>query len=204
VFPARPDKDLNALIARLCVLFEDLRIEIAGSSEGDLGGLDECGRAARGLYFLRRSIATLYEFTLALGELDQTPSFQPIKAGFDAVSAKQWASAIAYFRKHERYIARIRHHVGGHFGRQAAEMAVEGLLPDAVGALEVILTRNGGGAKLLFASEIAATGTLRHVRGDTHKAKARRMIRHAVVAYRKAARAVDCIIVNYLWEKFGR
>jgi len=185
-------------------LFEDLRIEIAGQAADNLGGLDECGKEGRKLYFLRRSIATLHEFATVLRELDQLPSFQPIRARFDVVARTHWTHAVAYFQKNDRYIARIRHHVGGHFGINAAELAIENLLPEAVGALEVFFTQKGGGAKLFFANEIAATGTLRHVRGDTIPARARRLVCHALVAYRKAVWAVDCIAASYLWERFGK
>jgi hypothetical protein len=93
---------------------------------------------------------------------------------------------------------------GRHFGKEAGESAIKNLLPDAVGCLEVRFTDKGGGAILYFATEIAATGTLCHVPGATIPAKARRLVRHALVAYRHAARAVDCIAVHYLWGRFGR
>jgi hypothetical protein len=198
------EKELHILIACLCVLFEDLRIEIAGQAADDLGGLDECGKTGRRLYFIRRSLATLHEFADTLQKLNQLPSFQPIKARFDKVSRIHWARAIAYFHKSGSYIARIRNQVGGHFGAKGGQSAVECLLPDASGAIELILTDNGGGAKLLFATELVATRTLRQVPGPTSTARARKLVRHAVVGYRKAVWAVDCITVNYLWDRFGR
>ena len=203
VFSARHDKELHTLIACLCVLFEDLRIELAGMSEDHLGKLDECGESGRRLYFLRRSIATLYEFATVLQELDQLPSFQRVKKQFNATADSHWTKAIRYFQKHTRYIARMRHHVGGHFGKQAAELAIVNLELDTTGALEIDFYRAGGGAKLQFASEIASTAMLCHVPGGSSKVKARKMIRHAVIAYRKAAWAVDCVTLNYLWKSFS-
>jgi hypothetical protein len=204
VFSRRAEKELHSLIACLCVLFEDLRIELAGQGARDLGRLDLCGKSMRQLYFLRRSMATLFEFATVLDELDQLPSFQTIRAGFDQRTDLIWVRALAYFRKHKGYISRLRHHVGGHFGKQAATLAVESLLPDHVGTLEIAFYGGGGGAKLFFANEIAATAVLLHVRGRTPQAKARKMIRHALVAYRHAAWAVDCVTSTYLWERFGR
>jgi hypothetical protein len=191
-------------MACLCVLFEDLRIEIAGQAAPDLDGLDECGAAGRRLYFLRRSMVTLHEFSTVLCELDRLPSFQPVRARFDRVAQTHWARAITYFQKHDNYIAQLRHHVGGHFRRKAAELAIKRLTRDSVGAIEVAFNAKSAGAKLLFATELVATGTLRHVPGNTIPARARRLVRHAVVAYRKAAWAVDCITVTYLWDRFGR
>ena len=195
--------ELHVLIAGLCVLFEDLRIEISGIAADDLGRLDECGKNGRGLYFLRRSIATLHEFTMALNELDQLPSFQPVRARFNEVAQRHWARAIRYFRKHDSYVARMRNNVGGHFGKQAAKTALKNLAPTSIDSLEFISYGPAGGARLFFASEIAATATLRNVKGDSSQAKARKMMRHASVGYRHAVWAFDCIIKFYLWERFG-
>jgi len=203
VFPVHADKDLNALVASLCVLFEDLRIELAGQVEKNLGGLDECGEEARRFYFLRRSIATLHEFAATLYEIDALPSFQPIKKAFDTTALRHWTRSVAYFTKHSGYIARVRNNVGAHFGRKAATIAISNLLPDSVGSLEVVFTVRGGGGKLHFAHELVATGTLRHIPGASSTARARKLVRHALVSYRKATWAVDCIAVFHLWNKFG-
>jgi hypothetical protein len=203
VFSCRTEKELHALIACICVLFEDLRIEISGQSAIDLGGLDDCGRRARELYFLRRSMATLFEFTTALDELDRLESFQPVRKRFHKVADHHWRRALAYFRKHRQHITRMRHHVGGHFGKQAARLAISNLLPDAVGNIEIAFYNGGGGAKLHFANEIAATAVLWNVRGATSTARAHKMMRHALVAYRHAAFAVDCVTSTYLWDRFG-
>lgn len=60
------DKELYALIACLCVLFEDLRMELAGQTAEEIHGMDECSDAGRKVYFLRRSIATLHEFAIVI------------------------------------------------------------------------------------------------------------------------------------------
>ena len=65
-----------------------------------------------------------------------------------------------------------------------------------MGNLEVRFTdEDKGGATLFFAPELAATGTLGHVRGAAIPATVPRLFRHAFVAYRWATRAVDCITV---------
>jgi hypothetical protein len=194
---------MHALMAALCVLFEDLRIELAGQVENDLLGLDASSSGLRKFYFLRRSIATLHEFSEVIRELDRLPSFQRIKAGFDSDVLNFWMGAVTYFNKHDSYIARLRNNVGGHFGMDAAKVAIRNLLPDASGGIEVTFTDKGGGAKLLFAHEIVATGALGHVPGPNIQAKSRRLVLRALVAYRKATRAVDCIAVAYLWDRFG-
>jgi hypothetical protein len=123
---------------------------------------------------------------MIIRELDDFPAFQPVKAEFDVKARIHWDRAVNYFRKHYNYIARMRNNVGGHFGKAAGKSAITHLLPDAIGSLEVIFTEHGGGARLLFATEIVATGALYHVPGSTIEAKSRGLTRHALVAYRKA------------------
>jgi len=184
-------------MAALCVLFEDLRIELTGQVEDNLLRLDECGKEGRRFYFLRRSIATLHEFSEVIQQLDGLQDFQRIKSGFDDEVGKHWKNSVEYFKRQHAYIARLRNNVGGHFGRSAAKVAIANLMPDASGGLEVTFTDHGGGAKLFFAHEIVATGALGHVPGGTIQAKSRKLVLRALVAYRKATRAVDCIAVAY-------
>ena len=191
-------------MACLCVLFEDLRIEVAGRVAGELAGLDECGKFGKELYFIRRSIATLHEFSMAIRDLDNLPSFQPIKAGFDSSSRIQWTRTVTYFARHDRYIARLLYHVGGHFGRKAAELAITNLMPDVRGALEVEGAHEKEGIKLFFANEIAATGALQHVAGTDIERRSKKLVRHSAVAYRRAIWAVNCITAHYLWQRFGK
>src|SRR5262249_31393623 len=75
LFPSSIDKLSNSRIARLCVLFEDLRIEITGlclprprleDINGLAGRFDVAGYKLRELYFLRRSIGTCFEFAEAI------------------------------------------------------------------------------------------------------------------------------------------
>lgn len=205
VFPPRGDKEFHALVACLCVLFEDLRIEIAGIAADDLGKLDDCDKETRRLYFQRRSIATLHEFTNVLEGLGKLPGFQLVRAQFNRETERYWVRALRYFQKHKRYVERMRHNVGGHFGKQAAQSALQNLVPEAFGSLELAFySWGGGGAKLRFAKEIAATATLRNVRGGTTDLKARKMMRHALVAYNYAVQATYCVTSCYLWERFGK
>jgi len=44
------------------VLYEDLKIELAGSGAHRVAQLEFYGKTARQQYFIRRSFATLYEF----------------------------------------------------------------------------------------------------------------------------------------------
>ena len=161
-------------------------------------------RGAHSTSFADR-LARYTSFAQALQETDRLPEFSVIRTGLDRLALRHWTRAIEYFSKHATAISRVRHHVGGHFGAKAAHLAVKHLLPDAYGALEVaIYGDRGGGAKLGFASEIAATALVRNLHGNDTQEKARRLMRIAVVAYRHAVHAVDGITVAYLWDRFGK
>jgi hypothetical protein len=142
LFPPSVDKLTNARIARLCVLFEDLRVELAGLTLPDLdtqvGGwpaaqFDMAGHKFRTLYFLRRSIGTCWEFAEALRLLDQCSGFRPILDGFQDPAQHFWRDAISYFGRREKHWKDIRNDGGGHFGAKAAEFAVHELPGDAEG-----------------------------------------------------------------------
>jgi len=82
----------DAHLARLCVLYEDLRMEIEGIRARNVPKLDvldprrdhldhpERMGSYRRHYFLRRSIATLREFAECFGELRKCPEFQALLA----------------------------------------------------------------------------------------------------------------------------
>jgi hypothetical protein len=204
VFPIEK-RLLSEHLARLCVLFEDLRVETSGISADELGRLDEVSPILRSLYFLRRSIATLYEFDRAIRELDELAEFSEVRDQLSPGGLRLWSRAVGYFRKHTSRIARLRNHVGGHFGLEAATHAVKGFATDATSSIEVVTYVNGTkGVRLGFASEVAATALLRNISGHTIEASARKLIRTVVVGYGHAINAVYCITGAYLWNRFGR
>lgn len=72
--------DLLNRLARLSVLFEDLRIEWCGLPENiSLGDLDTIGKDYRMNYFLRRSLVTLIEFRDGLTQVLYTNDFSRAK-----------------------------------------------------------------------------------------------------------------------------
>jgi hypothetical protein len=90
----RPESLVDAQLARLCVLYEDFRIEITAVQKVSLPDLDildsppkftgvpgEIGRYRR-FYFVRRSKATLKEFLEAIHLLDANPEFQTMLSRF--------------------------------------------------------------------------------------------------------------------------
>ena len=216
VFRSDQGEVLDAQIARLCVLYEDLRIEMMGIAK-DLPALDILDSATdhpyrpemvgnyRYFYFMRRSIATISEFASALRLLDENPSFSVVSSAFEEYSKATWASAIAFFdKKREMLIRSIRNDIGGHFGQQAALESLSRLGEHATGKMELVTTGDATDIRLHFAGEIAVTALLRHLEdGDINNFK--RVLNDTVVeGYRHATRCVQVLCGVWVWQRFGR
>jgi hypothetical protein len=126
--------NLNAKLARLCVLYEDLRVELHGIVEPSIPALDVLDDKYRRFYFVRRSIGTIREFADALRLINDDPDFQVNEMKEDKAT---WGSAIAFFKENERLLGAIRNDIGGHFGQQAALNALD-RLPDVSCAIELV------------------------------------------------------------------
>jgi hypothetical protein len=208
---------IDAYIARLCVLYEDLRIEvfaIKASSIPELDVLDPAGENTdilavgkyRKNYFLRRSVGTLKEFAEGLRLLDDNPEFKKLASSFDKDMETLWKISITFFDSKEELIKKIRNDIGGHFGSDAAIYAISNLLPDAIGTSEFIYDHHNvpRDPRLHFAGEIAATASLKHLSGANAEEKVAGFIKGLVVeAYRHAAQSVHVLVALYLWPRFG-
>jgi hypothetical protein len=135
VFTLPSERLLHAHIARLSVLYEDLRIETYGIIEESLPALDFTDEAYRRNYFLRRSIATLFEFAEELRLLHRLDNFAEIQSKFDELSLKRWNKAVRFFGRHERYFEKVRNDIGGHFGLNAAIHAISDIPASYAGKL---------------------------------------------------------------------
>ena len=166
VFASPSGFTLHAHIARLAVLYEDLRIELIAIAQASIPVPDITDERYRRNYFLRRSIATLVEFAETLRLLDKCTEFQGVKARFGTEIAMYWPKALRFFDKHEALLESVRNDIGGHFGQKAAIYAKDNLDPTAVGKIEAKYMET---IHLHFAGEIAASAALRHLPGSTAK-----------------------------------
>ena len=199
-----PRSLVDAHIARLCVLFEDLRIETYGIIGESLPSLDFTGEAYRRNYFLRRSIATVLEVAEELRLLCNLQDFQKIRSSFDETSLKRWEKAVRFFRRYERFFELVRNDIGGHFGLGAAIYALSDLPPEYVGIIEIMRGgKNGAGVKLEFAGQIATSAMFRHKGKHTDEWYLYHLLRLTRAGYRHAIRAINSIAAFYLWDKFA-
>jgi hypothetical protein len=211
VFKADGERQLSANLARLCVLYEDLRVEWCGIAEHSIPALDvldseqdnrvapeRIGRYRR-YYFVRRSIGTIREFAEALRLVNEEPSWQLNVTRIPEEVKAEWDSGIAFFKQNEALLRAIRNDIGGHFGHQTALNALDNLRPDASSTIELV---DGKDLRLRFAGEIAATALLPHLQDDDIK-EYRTLLRECIKpAYQHAGRCVRILVVAYLWPRF--
>lgn len=199
--------EFNAVLARLSVLFEDLRIEEYGSRLDTLNDLDVVTKGYRKIYFLRRSIATLVEFAGAIEMLDQRPEFRKIKHDCKQDVRERWTSAADYFREWKDYLSKIRADFGGHFDHGSAVHAVREMHPDTSGELIVVLRNDEetGGVRLKYAMEIVGTAMTRRKPGEQETAEwFHEMFVVVRAGSNEAVKAVHALSVMHLLETFGR
>src|SRR5688500_1695617 len=77
LFPLGDHDPVDCQLARLIVLYEDLRIEVTCASvDADALSAEVLGKDYRQLYFIRRSFATLEEFRGAFHQLNMDAQFK--------------------------------------------------------------------------------------------------------------------------------
>jgi hypothetical protein len=208
---------LNGL-ARMSVLYEDLRIETFAltSDDEEIKRLDHLDKRYRVHYFLRRSVATLLEFRGALLRLSQTAEYKSEKEATlhpDAPTAKKANrdlfakvdAALAFFAANHALLRDLRNAVGGHFSEVAAEASTANIDPDAFSKLEVTFhkSRRGGGANLHYAGEIAATAFTRALpRLKPRGEEISDAIQMISASYAHTTASMHALILLFLWGRF--
>jgi hypothetical protein len=134
VFRSDQSAPMDYFAASLCVLYEDLRIELSACSEASNPRLDildpiDVKRKDRPAaycrhYFLRRSIGTPRDVAESLRLMDDCEEFEALRRSFDPEIETISTAAIDFFQSNEPLIQKIRNDVGGHFGTKAATSAV--------------------------------------------------------------------------------
>jgi hypothetical protein len=201
----REHQHLHAHLARLNVLYEDLRLELCGVSEPEVRFLDGTGINFRKQYFMRRAIGTTWEFAEAFRLLDEHADFVHIRDRFTAEHHEVWQRCVEFFAAHEPELQKVRHDIGGHFGYKAALYAVQNLNPDADGCIKVRLDyrKNKGGIRYEFAEEVAATAMGRQKRpGETSKEFFARTFKLLSECFEHAVQGTDLLTVVYTLDRF--
>jgi hypothetical protein len=203
---ALPPSDLNTRIARLAVLYEDLRIEFYAASAPAIDLFDSpIGDLYRRLYFIRRATATTLEIKGAIQRLHQLPEFQErIRTKFTPQQAASWQSAVDFLVANDAALKRIRDDVGGHFSEKAADYALNNIGDREAGTLIINEGRkhNSAGPVLKFVHAIVAMAMTQHNEGDAAEfyENTLKMLKECLA---HITQQVHVITYHYLWPRFG-
>jgi hypothetical protein len=208
LFPANSGGCFHERIARLAVLYEDLRIELLAAAAYEIPIIDGISIAYRQQYFMRRTVATLCEFGEALWLVDQSEEFKLVKAAAFSASNEylqsDWLPAVSYFSTQKKLLKDIRNDIGGHFGSKAAEYAVQHV--DDCYVAKIAMEEESADrhrALLFFASELAATAMLRHLPGDDVQNRVAVLMKLLEQGVEHAVQAVHFIIAECYWNRLG-
>jgi hypothetical protein len=100
---------MSAQIARLLVLYEDLRIELNAVEQETIAPLDDAGAEYRRLYFLRRTLVTFREVHSSFQQLAKNADFRKLVLHEMSPEFKQvWKDAVKYFDENAETIRKAR------------------------------------------------------------------------------------------------
>src|SRR6476620_3496134 len=134
----KDNRDLSVHVARLSVLFEDLRLESSAARyQGPIEQLDTSGKHYRYFYFIRRLLVSIDEFAGALHQINANAEWKRLRKDFDPDTELRWDSAVKYFASYRKRYDDHRDSIGGHFKEKTAAFAIENLRPDSTGTIEI-------------------------------------------------------------------
>jgi hypothetical protein len=203
-----PNDQVHAEIARLLVLYEDLKIESYGITEKILG-LSTTNRGEYvSRYFLRRAIATLSECANCMVSLEKNPDFRRIKERCfpkDALEAWKNAAELLQDKSKKWLIRSVRNDVGGHFGVKAAQRALAGFNEGTVGSIEFGRDYETARERIdcHFVGEITARAFLRDQSKDP-EVEFKKLMDVVSGVHKVVLDAIPWLIARYVWPRFGR
>jgi hypothetical protein len=156
-----PHDPLASMIARLCILREDLQIEMKGVLTGDIAALDESSAGGRRIYFLRNLIRTQTELSSAIQRLMLTPEFKVLLQKAPLEIQKAFNNAVTVIGKAHPIAKDVRNDICGHVLEGAVHAALERIDFDVWGFLDVGKTAEF--THLKFAGEMTAEMLLKDV-----------------------------------------
>lgn len=120
-----PHDPLAAKIARLCILREDLLLEMEGMYTEDIDALDNYSAEFRRMYFLRNLVRTQIELSGAIQTLLKDKEFKNLLAKESAEIQKDFRKAAKAISKAHPLAKDVRNDICGHVREAAVQEALE-------------------------------------------------------------------------------
>src|SRR5262245_22986567 len=132
-----PDNRFSTCIARLCILREDLLLEMQGIYEEEIKPLDQNTELWRKMFFWRSLVKTIAEMRQTVETLAMLPEFKRAVRK----QPKEWQAKITETKslllEHKELLTNIRDSLGGHVLEGSVQKALQGMSPENVRLLEV-------------------------------------------------------------------
>jgi hypothetical protein len=200
------DRDVMVQLVRLIILYEDLKLEVAGLHIPPDKEFDEVSKRYRQLYFVRRAFATLDEMHSAFQKLNMLRTFKDRRRNFDRRQLKTWTAAIRFFARAHAFIDSQRNAFGGHVHDDLAHYILDRVEPDddSPGAFEVKISDDHTQHYVFKFAEDMITMALFVDRGERDRAEfLRESFETLMDAVRHSAHATQMLADSYILPTFG-
>ena len=136
------EPEVMVQLVRLIVLYEDLKLEVAGLHVPHDKEFNEVSQKYRTMYFVRRAFATLNEMHTAIHKLQMLKEFKARKRVLERRRLKTWTAAVMFFSKANRFIDSQRNSYGGHVTDDLARFVLSRVeqTDDTAGSLDVLIS----------------------------------------------------------------
>ena len=200
------ESDLLVGIARLSVLYEDLRLEIEelrivqAKPEAERTSADQY----RVMYFLRRALSTLIEFRGGLTTVRLTPEFK--STSLSTMDEGYIARADQYLQQHWPKIKDLRNEFGGHVQLPGVRFATQHF-SDVVDKVTWNQSSNGWSMWLEcdFAGHVVAGAiSSKLTAGADVRSELRTALTIISEGFVHAQAAMVALVHAFVWDRFGR
>jgi hypothetical protein len=204
------DPQLMARVIRMCVLFEDLRVEYEGAVRSEpIQSLDLASKNFRQLYFIRRSLVSMIEFSGAISRLNTLKSWKAVVDEMDPSTRKAWNQAVTYFNDNHKRWEEIRGDMGGHFKEATAEFVLAKLPATSTGKMIIrsFPAEEKASPVLEFTTEFVSIALRKSMTNENptpeeHRAFINETFTILTIGWRHAVQAVFALVGEFLYVKF--
>jgi hypothetical protein len=200
------ESELLIGIARLSVLFEDLRLELDAlratqdKPEAERTSDDQY----RVMYFLRRSLSTLIEFRGGLTTVRLTPEYK--QASLTPMDDGYINRAEQFLQEHWDRLKELRNEFGGHLQIPGIRFATQHL-SDVVGSVtwQRPTVDDPGGLSCEFAGHVVAGAiSSRLAAGTDVRVELQEALKIIGAGFLHAQAATTALVHAFLWYRFGQ
>jgi hypothetical protein len=197
---------LNTL-ARLSVLYEDLRLELesilGNGNAAQTAGKKDGRYNYESLYFIRRSLVTIQEFHGCLIEILKTQEYRSAEPKISGPVRQMVTRADQYFQSKNKRIKELRNQLGGHFKPDAVEFAVRNFDPGTIGEVVLQPSDTLPALKLLYADQLVKGAIVSRLPDNAKLEEELKMALDIIGgAQHHAIAATYALVYAFLWDRF--